>query len=918
MTYTPYLIANYNTGLEKRLQPWLIPDDAQEELFDGYVYRGTISKREGYNYFATGERNGQPYTESRIVDRITSEQATTSGSVVVLGNGTPGPYVFRLQHLPVRRGTVTITAGAQSATDDGLGAFTTTPAGGSGTIDYTTGDVSITFNANVAGATAITITYDYFPGYPVLMIATFITATNVKELIVADSRRLNKYNVNNNILEYLGATFTITGITQANPGEVTTSAAHNLTTGDRVFIYGVRGMTEVNNLNDGFYTIIVTSATTFTIGIDTSGFSAYTSGGIVELIYQVSITQPVSNFYSWVNYPDKDSNPRLLFTNNVGQIGYYAPQLTPTVGNYVAYPTIAAPDFQMLTDAGAAVVTLTCLQMFVNKDRLILLRTTENGAIRPQRIRISGTGANCDNFLTSATGAGFIDIPDGTWIQGASFSRDDLLIFTEASTWSLKYTGNDTTPFVLDKIDESRGCDAAFSVFTYLNRTSAASPRGLVISDGYRVERQDLSIPDFSYNSVDGESFNLCFAGAVDADRDHYLIYPPPNQTQSQRVLVTNYDEDNYSIYRLPLSCMGTYITGFDITWADLLPPRFNNWAQFAAAYGNWNSFAFNSGAPFSLGGGHKGEIWRLVVTEEEDNPVRIRNITIVDDSTLEVATDWNNYSDNSNAGEDTKFEYDTLASDTIFFTAVEGMQEVNGQQYPIVPGSVVGHNVFRVTTPPGASSFTAYTGGGTASRVIPFSAVFKKFNPFIDVAKKVRCGWLYMYVDTTGTRLLRKIPISAITNSLPAVVTTSIDHDLQTGDQVSFFGIGGMTQLNDQLAFVTVIDATNFSLDGVDSTGYGVYTSGGYVTTSEPAKMIIDIITDDVGHKTQPQNLSQNPYQGNMTNMIFEDGSKKWYKVFINQTGKFIQFHMRNLQAGAQVNIQATMPGFQPVGRLI
>lgn len=915
MTYIPYLIANFSTGLEKRLQPWLIPDEAQEELFDGYVYRGTISKREGYNYFATGERGVQPYTESRIVDRITSEQATTSSATVVLGNGTPGPYVFSLQQLPVRRGTITITAGAQSAIDNGLGTFTTTPSGGSGTINYTTGDISITFNGNVAGATPITIIYDYFPGYPVLMIATFITATNVKVLIVADSRRLNIYDVNNNILNYLGATYSITGITNANPGEVTTSTAHNLSTGDRIFIYGVRGMTQVNNLPDQFYIIIVTGPTTFTIGIDTTAFTAYASGGTVELIYQVSITPPVSNFYSWVNYADKDSNPRLLFTNNIGQIGYYAPHLTPNVGNYVSYPTIVAPDFKMKTDAGADVVTITCLQMFVNKDRLLLLRTTENGIIRPQRIRISGTGANSDNFLTSATGAGFIDIPDGTWIQGASFNRDDLIIFTEASTWTLKYTGNDTTPFVLDKIDESRGCDAAFSAFTYLNRTSAASPRGLIISDGYRVERQDLSIPDFSYNSVDGKNFNLCFAGAVDADRDHYLIYPPQGQTQSQRILTTNYDEDNYSIYRLSLSCMGTYITGFDITWADLL--KFNNWAEFSAAYGNWNSFAFNSGAPFSLGGGHKGEIWRLAVTEEEDNPVKIRNITKIDANTLEITTDWNNYSDNTNVGDDTKFEDDALPSDNIFFTAVQGMQEINGQQYPIVRGFVGTNNVFRVETP-NNTAFTAYTGGGTAVRVIPFSALFKQFNPFIDVGKKVRCGWLYMYVDSTGTDLLRNIAIAAISQSLPTIVTTAIGHGLQTGDQVSFFGLGGMTQLNGTYAFITVIDALTFSLNGVDSTGYTAYTSGGYASVTEPAKMIIDIITDDVNHKTQPQNLDQNPYQGNMTNMTFEDGSKKWYKVFINQTGKFIQFRLRNIQAGAQINVQATMPGFAPVGRLI
>jgi len=183
---------------------------------------------------------------------------------------------------------------------------------------------------------------------------------------------------------------------------------------------------------------------------------------------------------------------------------------------------------------------------------------------------------------------------------------------------------------------------------------------------------------------------------------------------------------------------------------------------------------------------------------------------------------------------------------------------------------------------------------------------------------KKVRCGWLYMYVDTTGTSLLRNIAINSISNSNPCIITTETNHGLQSSDQVGFFKIGGTVELNGTKAFITVISDDSFSLNGINSSGFGVYTSGGYVTASVPAKMSIDIITNDKDEKTQLNNLSQDAYQGNMTNMIFEEGSKKWYKVFINQTGKFIQFRLRNRQAGAIINIQATMPGFQAVGRLL
>jgi hypothetical protein len=71
---------------------------------------------------------------------------------------------------------------------------------------------------------------------------------------------------------------TITAITKANPGVVTTSAAHGLTTGESVYIYDVGGMTEVNNLA---FTATVVSTTTFSIGVNSSAYTTYTGGGIV-------------------------------------------------------------------------------------------------------------------------------------------------------------------------------------------------------------------------------------------------------------------------------------------------------------------------------------------------------------------------------------------------------------------------------------------------------------------------------------------------------------------------------------------------------------------------------------------------------------------------------------------------------------
>lgn len=72
------------------------------------------------------------------------------------------------------------------------------------------------------------------------------------------------------------ANATITGITAASPGSVTTSAPHGYASGDLIYISGVVGMTQVNNR---LFTVTSTGASTFTVGVDTSAYTAYSSAG---------------------------------------------------------------------------------------------------------------------------------------------------------------------------------------------------------------------------------------------------------------------------------------------------------------------------------------------------------------------------------------------------------------------------------------------------------------------------------------------------------------------------------------------------------------------------------------------------------------------------------------------------------------
>ena len=73
-----------------------------------------------------------------------------------------------------------------------------------------------------------------------------------------------------------GTAKTITGATQANPC-VITATGHGFTSNQQIFIQSVGGMTQLNNRS---FSVLVVDANSFQlIGVDSTGYTAYTAGG---------------------------------------------------------------------------------------------------------------------------------------------------------------------------------------------------------------------------------------------------------------------------------------------------------------------------------------------------------------------------------------------------------------------------------------------------------------------------------------------------------------------------------------------------------------------------------------------------------------------------------------------------------------
>ena len=105
------------------------------------------------------------------------------------------------------------------------------------------------------------------------------------------------YKDNGAILE---ANVNITGATAANPC-VVTAGSHGYSNGDEVYIASVVGMTE---LNGKYYKIKNKSTNTFELtdiddtNINSSGFTAYSSGGTVARVYTVTTTYETADLFN--------------------------------------------------------------------------------------------------------------------------------------------------------------------------------------------------------------------------------------------------------------------------------------------------------------------------------------------------------------------------------------------------------------------------------------------------------------------------------------------------------------------------------------------------------------------------------------------------------------------------------------------
>lgn len=292
----------------------------------------------------------------------------------------------------------------------------------------------------------------------------------------------------------LDSAVTITDITAANPGKVTTSTSHGYSNGDVVKITSVVGMTEVNNL---YFTVTVVDADEFTIGVDTSAFTTYVSGGssFKTLVYAPG-TEGTVRFTQFgtlaiaVNGIDAPQKFNLSTGTNWETLGG-----SPPIGTFIA----TVRDFVFMGKIGST----------------------------PQRLQWSPfNNAEGTWGQVAATQADFQDLPTGGNITGI-VGGEYAVVVSENAVRRATYEGPPTV-FRIDVIANDIGCSVPNSVAGYIDMAFFLHKSGFyLVKSGQQIVPIGRNKVDRTFWAEFDEANQHRCSSAIDPVRGLYIFAYP-------------------------------------------------------------------------------------------------------------------------------------------------------------------------------------------------------------------------------------------------------------------------------------------------------------------------------------------------------------------------------------------------------
>lgn len=775
--YKPYLVANFRSGFNESLEPWLLPRDAFQVLQNSHLYRGVIDKINGYDIFAK-------MSYRTIVQLGVPDGVTTTFSATLSGPLASNTF---LGQSAINSGMTLDETFMYSADGSATVLNLTSSGGGTGTVDISNPlapVVSLTFNTApvskvVGGVQYNTVTFAYdsppSPYRPIMGIKPYYELSGNQDIMVFDTRRLGKVTPITSIalgtlldLENIvsevphqtqvqGATFSpaFNGTTTTFTGTITgpivpgmveiplfdSSGQYILTGGDLpviAFDDGTGALTG-DGISSGFINYFTGNWTiTFSVA-PASGDSINTS----TCEYGNVFTGGISNFFSVANWQtlatenSTEENQNLLFcTNNVDLVRYWNGSCLMILNTNLS----EKPPNDITYDIS------TCLFVVAYQGYLLLMSPIVGGVPLLNLIYWSAIedplNFTQDNFLPS---------PTSEPIRAQGQINNDLIVRFAKSERAFRFTQDINSPFRWDGLNSVFQCDTSYSTINYDYYLTTVGKPAIVASDGRNVIRKDELIPDFTDPNripqqtpalfMDQTSISQCYGERFDDLKEGWLCYTsatnssdPAVVSPADSILAFNYQDEGYAVYTFPFSCLGFGTVISTLVWG-------NDYREWGSISDTWGDYTITDSGLLDLSGDQFGNVFELnesYTLGPEKTSVAITAIT------------------NASSAQVTSTAHDLVTGDQIVIQGVIGMTSgpanILNQIFVV---TVVDANNF--TIPVDTTTWALYVSGGLwFTAPVLLDVITKNFTPFAEEGQMTRLGFVDLLVSANNDTTIR------------------------------------------------------------------------------------------------------------------------------------------------------------------
>ena len=358
-----------------------------------------------------------------------------------------------------------------------------------------------------------------------------------------------------------------------------TDTAHGAVTNDFVTFSGAAslgGLITAGVLNQEYQILLVTDANTYTITAkDTSGntVTANASDSGYDLsstvgTYQINVgldtyvTSTGWGIGTWGNGAYGSANAissvnqlRLWTHDNFGENLIINPR-GAGIYRWVENNGVTVEAKELATVSGANQVPTVGLQVITSEtDRhLVVLGcdpvsgSTRTGVIDPMLVAFSDSENDLEFEPLPTNSAGDVRLSSGSFIVGGLKSRQEILIWTDTSLYSMNFIGPPLT-FAVNLVNEGAGLIGPKAAVNAPSGVFFASKTGFYIYTG-AVKKLPCSVQEYVFEDLDlGQAFK-CHMGLNSEFGEMWFFYPSKEDGTGEisRYVIYNYEENTWSI----------------------------------------------------------------------------------------------------------------------------------------------------------------------------------------------------------------------------------------------------------------------------------------------------------------------------------------------------------------------------------